>query len=284
MDVCQYCNNELESFVACCPHCGRPSRFPNVIHANRDEELEALDKRYRKARKRAKSSGVNAILERLEREVESASQAVISRSGEEISRLASSDRELYASFYGLVGGGIRIPMSNKWDAIRLLVDDKLFPHYKKQLRFAALSLDGRGLVNYGDCTLVLRDGMIAHRVSVFEENSVLFMEKIDIGITKDLPGGYRAAWEKRGKLAVAKLAGRITRKTSQRDFPNLLLKNGTGTGDDDFIEVHIYGPISVRTMERVTIKAKKKKRRGYAVRVKALREKLANYGVACQEL
>ena len=54
--------------------------------------------------------------------------------------------------------------------MRVFADDALFPGYKEQIRFAALSLDGKGLSSYGECTLILRDHMIAHRASVLEGN------------------------------------------------------------------------------------------------------------------
>jgi hypothetical protein len=140
---------------------------------------------------------------------------------------------------------------------------------------AALSLDGRGVAHYGDCFLVLKDSMIAHRLSVFEENTVVFMEHHAVGLTEDLPKGYRAPWPQRGRLAVAKLATQFTDQTGPGDYAGLLLRNAPTADADDFIEVHIYGPLSIHAVESVHF------RHGVTggVRVKALRERLKALGI-----
>jgi hypothetical protein len=97
-----------------------------------------------------------------------------------------------------------------------------------------LSLDGLGLSHYGDCALVLRESMIAHRASVFEENSSIFARRWGY---EALPPGYRAVWKNRGRVAVAKLADGIEVSSSEKDFPNLLLRCGAVPGEDHFVEV-----------------------------------------------
>ena len=104
------------------------------------------------------------------------SHAVIARPAHEILRLATSQNEIYGTFYNLIGAGLRLPEGGKWDILRGVVDSALFPNYKEDIRFAALSLNGVGLSNYGEYSIMLRTDLIAHRASVFEENSILFMK------------------------------------------------------------------------------------------------------------
>ncbi|MDP2997230.1 MAG: hypothetical protein Q8N47_07065 [Bryobacterales bacterium] len=120
--------------------------------------------------------------------------------------LLSSDNELYASFYDLVGMGARRPEDTIVERQRLLTDDILFPHYRDKIRFAALSLDGRGATRWGECSLMLREMPIEDRTTVFEENSVNFALKRTLGVAKPtVPPGHRAVWDRRDQLAASKL-------------------------------------------------------------------------------
>jgi len=160
-----------------------------------------------------------------------------------------------------------------------LTDEALFPGYKEHIRFAALTLTSQGLVNFGECSFVLKSGMIAHRASVFEENSVRWMERHGIRVAEahDLPRGYRAPWDDRGKLAVAKLGSRIDDTTSPTEFSEILLENGATSGTDDFVEVHIYGPMTIRTVEHVHVRD-----RSGRAKWKAINQKLATFGVSLE--
>jgi hypothetical protein len=121
--------------------------------------------------------------------------------------------------------------------------------------------------------------MIADRASVFEENSALFIERHDIKISRkaNLPKGHRATWVERAKLAVAKLHGRIDSATTPDKYSQILLKRGATSGDDDFIEVHIFGPMTVLTMERVIVIVPKASKR--ATITKAIKSNLAKHNV-----
>jgi len=182
VESCEFCGFEVTSYLDRCPHCARPSRFPNVIQASKAEEKDALAVRYKAAQNEAKTRGVESLVQQFKEAVAQHSQAIIAKDLEVIKRLADSEKELYATFYSLVEAGIRIPNDTRWDKYRGIVDEALFPYYKKHIRFAALSLDDKGLINWGECSLVLRDDMIAHRATVFEENSILFVGKHHIGL------------------------------------------------------------------------------------------------------
>lgn len=251
--------------------------------AQRPDERAALERRYNEATERAVTRGADSALHNFEAVVNQESQAVIARSLTEVQRLAESDNELYATFYQLRNAGVRLPEGRKWDVLRTLTDDALFWGYKEEIRFAALTLNNLGLSNYGECSCVLLNDSIAHRASVFEENSVLFMEHHDIRLAKanDLPRGYRATWEDRAKLCVAKLGDRIDSTTTKTEYAAILLRNGETSTDDEFVEVHVYGPMTARTFERIILMQGASKRRGKASRpiMRALQEKLAKLDV-----
>ncbi len=274
---CPYCHNNFAMTLASCPHCGREV-FPNVVMAEDAKERQALDRRYDKALRDAAKRGAEAKVRDFEAAVAS-SMAVIARPFKQTLRLAESDREGYPTYYQLITAGPRFPMGEKWDTLRDVADAALFGPYREQIRFAALSLDGRALANYGEMSWVLREDMIAHRASVFEENSVLFMKhhKIRRDRAHKLPRGRRASWPERSKLCVAKLAGKIDATTAASDFPGILLRAGKTTADHDFVEVHVGGSMTIQTLRRVILMEGSRRRRKTIV--KALEAKLGNFGV-----
>jgi hypothetical protein len=271
-ETCSYCGNEVPPPSQACPHCGQPGRFWNVLAANESDERAALARRYDKAEKDARNRKADITLQDFESAVRG-SKAVITRYYSEVLRLAGSTRQIYGTFYQLVEAGIRLPEGNKWDILRELADTILFPAYKKDIRFGALSLDGRGLMSYGDCSIVLRDDMIAHRASAFEENSALFVERHKFKV----PKGYRAVWAERGILAVAKLFKTIDSATTPDKYSRILLNPGVTSEADDFIEVHIFGPMTVLTMERVVVIAPQASKRATIQR--AIRSNLTKHNV-----
>jgi len=100
------------------------------------------------------------------------------------------------------------------------------------------------------------------------------MHRRQIPVTEELPSGYRVLWCDRGRLAVAKPATVVDPNTVEADFPALLLREGLQPEDDQFLEVHVYGPISIHTVEGVSLKP------GSAtVKRKALQERLGKFGI-----
>jgi hypothetical protein len=277
-ETCSFCGNEVPPPSQHCPHCGQPGRFWNVLAAKESSEVAALNRRYQAAKKDALARKADVALHLFENALVG-SKAVISRFQCDVLRLASSTRQLYGTYYQLIEAGLRLPDGDEWDVLRELADTVLFPKYKEEIRFGALSLDGRGLPNYGECSIVLREKMIADRTSVFEENSALFVERHNIKISRkpNLPKGHRATWAERAKLGVAKLYGRIDSTTTPDKYSRILLRAGATSERDDFIEVHIFGPMTVLTMERVIVIAPQASKRTTITR--AIKSKLAKHNV-----
>jgi hypothetical protein len=280
VDPCEFCSYEIPRSEERCPHCARPGRFRNVLDASDKEERQALEERYQVAIRDAQARGCEPVVRQFESAILQ-SRAVIARPMTDTDRLAASDRNLYATHYQWLRAGVRLPSGEKWDRLRLLTDVALFGESKDQVRFAALSLDGVGLDNYGECSLVLRDEMIAHRATAFEENSVKFMERHEVRISdaNNLPRGYRARWNERHKLCTSKLAASVEATIIPSGFPELLLKQGKTSDDDQFVEVHVWGSMSLRTIERVIVRRKKHLRKSI---LNALEERLGKYNVPLQ--
>ena len=169
-------------------------------------------------------------------------------------RLASSDRALYATYYELAYT-LFIPEGTKWDILRRVVDAALFPGYQEKIRFAALSANGGGLRHYGSCTLALDEVCVGHRASAFEENACNWARRQDIRMAEAdrLPRGYRAVWADRARLAAAKLYPRLLSPMTDDELRSLLLSNGDISADDEFVEVHIYEALTIRSCAAVAI-------------------------------
>jgi hypothetical protein len=206
-----------------------------------------------RSRHAAHERGVAPALRVLEEAI-ARTRAVIARPPTEVLRLSQSDREIYATYYQLSSAGVRVPEGNKWDTLRQMVDAAAFPGFEDEIRFGALSLDGGGPANYGVCGLVLRTDMIAHRATVFEENTVLWYGKAGFRPMDPLPAGYRTTWDRRQELGVAKLGDRVAAQIDEPEIGRMLQREGDTTGSDDFIEVHVFGPVTIRTCEEVTIR------------------------------
>lgn len=248
---CHVCNHPVPQHARYCPICQEDAGFPNVRAAQTVEESEALQRRVKDALKSAQLRNCESELNDFGQAM-SRSKAVLTRSFGVVSKLISSDNELYNTYYQQVNSEARLPEVNPWDRGRPAVDAALFPYYSDKMVFAALSLDNQGLRNYGDYSIVLKDEMIKNRATVFEENSIVFCRQSHrIVVGTPLPPGYRALWNDRDKLAMAKLHSKIDTNTRPNDYPGILMTQGGESRDDDFIEVHIYGAIHRRAIERV---------------------------------
>jgi hypothetical protein len=254
--TCELCSELMPDTVTECPHCGRPSLFPNVTAAARADEEAALEVRVTQAAASAAARGAADKTRQFADAIETA-EAVANRYFGELFRLAWSDDQVYATYYQRVQAGLQIPESDVWNRLRAIADTIIFGDMNKaSIRFATLSLNGTGLENYGDCALTLKTSMIAHRASVFEENAVIFVEKHDIR-AKDkfvMPLGFQAPWAHRAQLCLAKLSDQIMADTDPAEFQNILLSPGLTSGDDKFVEVHIWGSLTIRSFFRVVVR------------------------------
>lgn len=253
--VCEYCAFSFPFDRAQCPHCARPSRFPNVVLAERPEETSALLQRYQTALKKAEKRGSGEVARNFEAKVGSASEAILCRGEIDSLGLGRNDRQLFGTYYGLFEGGVKLPATDDWRGRRELADTVLFGSFiKNEIRHAALSLHGEGLQSFGPCSWVLAERMIDFRASVFEENSANFLKRKGLKNIDKPPVGFRANWASRGLLALAKLADRLKKSTQEAEFPQVLLAAGATSEADDFVEVHIYGSMSYRTFDRLVVR------------------------------
>src|ERR1700693_4663276 len=99
---CPHCSAPIRQSEYLCPVCYKPCDYPNVRAACTPEEQKALAERLSQAEANAARCGTATVLA-LFREAVRSSKAVLCRPIGLVMTLVSSDSQLYASFYQLVG-------------------------------------------------------------------------------------------------------------------------------------------------------------------------------------
>lgn len=255
------CGHEMPIVEPHCPHCGRPRRFVNVDLASQPAGKDALDRRYLKATRSANKRGAALALQAFETFVNTKTQAVVCRSLADVQLLAHSENELFRTFAAkgettLSEGDHALGSSDKWKAIRVAAEVALYGEKnRRELHFAALSPHDEGLSHYGECSITLKTELIEHRTVAFEENMLVFMGRHGNRYfrTGEFPSGYLAVWPDRARLVVAKLGDEVGTSQGPSDFTKLMLQRGATSADDLFIELHILGHMTVRTMAKVVL-------------------------------
>lgn len=276
---CPRCRDDVPPSIDYCLRCNQRVPPPNVRTAEATREIAALQKRYRKSVSDAADRKAIQSLRRFETMLQKDSRAVIARTPADLFVLVLSTHQTLSRYHELARTEIRVPKGELWDRRRQEADAALFTGYEDKLHFAALTLDGQGLTNYGSCSIVLRATDIADRASAMVMNSVLLKEKYPgrQSSPNRIPLGYRSNWEARFKLSIAKLGKKIGRGTRKDRFPGILLRRGADTADDEFIEVQIWGPVTVKAVQTVTFDTVTFEED--VIRRCAIEERLAPFGV-----
>jgi hypothetical protein len=180
------------------------------------------------------------------------SRAVINVWPSLLADFLNDGKKLYSNYNLQVQADLRAPASLKDDRQRRTTEALLFGGYADQIRYAALSLDEGGLSSYGCCSISLSNVTASARATLLQENSYSFVRRHALLAGDDIPCGFRALWEDRHKLAVAKLAGRIHRGTRKETFLGIVLHSAGDRARDEFIEVHLYGAFDRQSVEAVS--------------------------------
>jgi hypothetical protein len=252
--VCKECNSDMAVSRRTCPHCGRPSLFPNVDLANDSPERKKLKDKYVAALDDCNRKGTKVLADDFENACKS-SQAVFALNAQKLYREIASGTDVFETYYDIErlknrtqdGSGL------DWGRLRPQAEIELLgDHFNiDQIHYASLSLEGRAL-NYGDCIVTLSETMISHRATCFEGNTaVLYHEK------KTFADLCRSDWQNRHEICVAMFAEQLALGSTPADFPAILVQAGKTSIEDQFVEVHLFGPMTVRTFESVRFDRKK---------------------------
>ena len=195
--------------------------------------------------------GVTPRVQTLERFLEGAA-ATINVSVKIFRNMSMGDN--YISYYNALAIGARKAAGATYDSHRRAVDDKVHTGYGNEIINAALSPDGRGLINYGPITLQLLGASIEDRASVMRENSFDFYDRYHLGDRNAVEEpGWRSVWVDRARLGVAHLEPAISAATGDAELQDIILSSGTMRQNDRYLEVHIYGELSWQTLAAIIL-------------------------------
>lgn len=249
-DRCGKCTAEVPLNRRECAICNTDAGFPNVRVARREREAEALTARYNNAMVSARARSVLPELLAFEAAV-GASKAVMNRSLGALSNWLNGPTELFLTFHNQVKHLGRVPNETEWDQQREAAEAAVNPYCYQELSFAALTLDGQGMLYYGPYSVTLKSITIEDRASVFEQNPFYFNRVHHVVAGQSPPLGYRSPWAERGRLAVAKLQADIVPGCTSAQFPDILMAPRRSESDCDFVEVHIFGPVNRLGIDRI---------------------------------
>lgn len=280
INQCPRCDAQVNWAADRCLKCNYDIGVPNQRELQTSEEVEALQNRYNQAVQQTQQ--YLSQLNQLEQLVAQNSKAVINTSAKLLDDFLSSET-LLMSNYGLqVAGETRKVAEMKNDRQRCITESALFGSYANEIRYAALSLDHKGLISYGSCSVTVDEFTARYKATVLEENSFDFVAKHpETLIESTPPKGYRATWEKRHLLATAKLASKITLKP--QNWAELLLKSNGDRQQDEFMEVHIYGAFDKQAVTTVAV-PKQPKNETERVAVEAIRDYAAKFNIPCVDI
>lgn len=282
--ICEQCGEPYHAYFLECESCGY-SNQPNVALAALEKPKAALEKRYSEALQRAETNGSLEKVKEFEELIKSTAKAVVNLNADILEGIINS-RKKYINAYDLRKIST-IAKDADSKSRRGRIDEFLFPDFGKEIIFAALALDGKGIRPYGNCTIILKEQMIAYRSSLLEEDSFQFYEKLElqpIKIERQHLDGYIAPWDDRHKLAVAKLADQITSDDTPTTFAKILLDDEGQMSDAKFIEIHILGRFIVASIEsfsyfdkstlpkNIKSKQKRKERKEEILRIQELKK------------
>jgi hypothetical protein len=236
--TCSKCPFENDYSAVWC-RCGEFLGFPNFRAAI--AERPELTARYQAARTDAKTRGIERLLDQLEA-LADAALPVIAMTVDVCDLLLRGAK--YESYSQGIMRKDRAPARQMDHGDRMAVNERLFPNYGQHIVFAALSTDGTALDKYGAVAVTwnVTPHYLGRRATLLEENSYVFYERHKLGSLRGPgpPQGFRAVWDDRKDLVVAKIEPNLTPATPGSSLPESFLSSGASKMDDNYIEVTIY--------------------------------------------
>lgn len=221
--LCPNCGAEIPWSADLCLKCKHPVGPPNKRELQTADERAALTHRYDHARRDADRRGALNRVDDFETKVEADSRAVVNLWPSFLAEFLNDGRTLYSNYNLQVRSEQRTSAAPKDDRQRRATEALLFGGYADQIRYGALALDDKGLTSYGSCSMSISNVTAEASATLLEENSYGFVRRHRVLPGDDIPRGFRALWEDRHKLVVAKLASGIHARTRTDTFPRTVL-------------------------------------------------------------
>lgn len=255
MNECPTCSHTIEFHETHCSRCDEFVGYPTRRTAEQEDNLRALSERHDQALQNFRDRDLGDLPDVLS-DVTKAARPTISMPFNACDNILRGEK--YRNYHQEVAINRRSLAQPDDHGNRDMVGSKLFPAFHQHVAYAVLSPDGTGPTSYGSVAVrwEVDSRYLGQRIVLLEQNSYHFFETHELGhIEAREPPGYRAIWEDRCKLSIAKLESLLTPSTSHDDIPNILLQKGTDRQTDEFIEVAIYAAngLDAQDVNKITV-------------------------------
>jgi len=270
---CPDCNHlQSQINLTNCEYCGYDLGAPNVNIVMTEIELNALQRRYDDARNYTIKHGTEDALNRFEDYFNTNVKVIKNMSLQTLYKWIVLTGA-YKSYQRAVEEGLRDVANLFNDRKRTTIDSLFYGTYGRDINFAALTLNDKGIESYGNCRVIFNEDSIKSRSSTLEENSFNFVKTHKINFeTLNIPAGYRSTWHDKFKLAGAKLHSKLALGNQEEDFNEMVLSSKEDKDTDEFIEVHIYKKLTNLAVKSIFVPAPKNNSKD-KIFVKAIEEK-----------
>lgn len=252
---CPDCKSKNDRNRKNCKGCGVSLGFPNVNILSDPYFQEELTKNYDQIVKDCNCNAITPdIIKEFEQIIINDSNAVLNINSKLLFQLVNY-KEDYLPYQRAVREGKREIAEFENDRKRCFIESAFYGIIGGELNYAALSLDDNGLLSYGNISVILHCHLIKNRTTVFIKNTFkLFDELVANGwkISEPIPSGYSGTWNERGAIATIK-HGKDLSAIKKVDYVKLILKSTSDKDKDEFIELHIFNPITLDTFKRVKV-------------------------------
>ncbi len=274
------CQTENLRNASHCKKCGNSLGFVTVNLLSDPYFQDGLEARYRAVIAELGANGTADEVKRFEKCVLENGKAVINMDSKLLFKIVNENED-YLSYQRAVEQGKRVKADFENDQNRCVVESAFYGYDGRNIVYAALSLDEKGLESYGDVSVVLRTEDIEARSTIFETNTYfLFDELVANGwrVRELMPPGHCGTWNERVQIASIKHSAQIRENQGVADFAALILRSDGDRKNDVLLELHIFNQIGPYQFEKVNIE-KKTASKFKLVESKVLKLKLADLGV-----
>ena len=253
-DACLHCGREFAQHLDRCQHCHTDVGSPNVRAASDPREIEALNQLYLAAIADARRRGCESVLNRFERETAS-SRAVVCKKYLQLAGIIAPDYGSWVipNYYQQIDGGARAPDDAKWDWQRAQ-ERRWFPNYVHHINYGVLTLNDSGASGWGEVAPYSVNGR--SKGGPLSANRMQSTSPSEFQMTSR----FHQVIEHHGATAEdyvsPNFSASILCDTPVERFPEILLKQGDSKDDADFVEVHIYGTLTLESVARVRVPRK----------------------------
>ena len=257
--ICKKCTLENERNRGNCNRCNEPlgSGFPNVNVYSDSYFTDVVTKRYDACISSLTTTKEKDAIADFEKQILAEAQPVVNMDRKLFFLLVNS-KEDYLPYRRAVDLGKRAISDVQNDHKRTVIDTSFYGTHGSDIVFAALSLNEKGLISYGEICVTLNADWVSDRITVFNKNSFDLYDDLTREYSWNPahfppPSGYFGTWNNREEITVVKYKDEVIKISQGNNNADILLKSNGNRAEDEFIELHIYKEIAYLSFLKVKL-------------------------------